>query len=89
MSKAFLTFWPNFYQIFENLQLLNDRRFCVQVKMVTGVEHQHGGEADGEVVGVHLVPGSLETRFDRVAQAKGSVTPDQSHASFCHEYYLE
>ena len=59
MSKAFLTFWPNFYQIFENLQLLNDRRFCVQVKMVTGVEHQHGGEADGEVVGVHLVPGGL------------------------------
>ena len=27
--------------------------------MVAGVQHQHGGEADGQVVGVHLVPGGL------------------------------
>ena len=41
------------------LELLHNARLVVQVKVVAGVEHQHGGEADGEVVGVHLVPGGL------------------------------
>ena len=36
--------------------------------MVAGVEHQHGGEADGEVVGVHLVPGGLRRDGSQVVQ---------------------
>ena len=36
--------------------------------MVTGVEHQHGGEADGEVVWVHLVPGGLRRDGGQVVQ---------------------
>ena len=36
--------------------------------MVAGVEHQHGGEADGEVVGVHLVPRGLRRDGGQVVQ---------------------
>ena len=50
------------------LELLHDARFVVQVKVIAGVEHQHGGEADGEVVGVHLVPGGLRRHGGQVVQ---------------------
>ena len=50
------------------LELLHDARLVVQVKVVAGVEHQHGGEADGEVVGVHLVPGGLRGHGGQVVQ---------------------
>ena len=59
MSEAFLALGPNFNEIFENLQLLYNGWFRLQVKVITGVQHEDRGEADGQVVGVHLVPGAL------------------------------
>ena len=59
MSEAFLALGPNFNEIFENLQLLYNGWFRLQVKVITGVQHEDWGEADGQVVRVHLVSGGL------------------------------
>ena len=57
MSESFLVLGPNFNEIFENLQLLHNGWFGLQVKVITGVQHEDWGEADGQIVRVHLVPG--------------------------------
>ena len=59
LSEALLTVGPYFYEILEYLQLLDNGWLRVQVEVVAGVEHEDRGEADGQVVGVHLVPGGL------------------------------
>ena len=59
MSEAFLALGPNFNEIFENLQLLHNGWFRLQVMVITGVQHEDRGEADGQVVRVHLVSGAL------------------------------
>ena len=59
MSEAFLAFGPNFNEIFEDLQLLHNGGFGLQVQVITGVQHEDRREADGQVVGVHLVSGAL------------------------------
>ena len=67
-SEPLLTLGPDLDEILEDLQLLDDAGLGVQVEVVAGVEHQHGGEADGEVVGVHLVPGGLGRDCGQVVQ---------------------
>ena len=59
MSEAFLALGPNFNEIFEDLQLLYNGGFRLQVKVITGVQHEDRREADGQVVRVHLVSGAL------------------------------
>ena len=48
--------------------------------MVAGVEHQHGGEADGEVVGVHLVPGGLRRDGSQVVQQVDQAVLQQTNS---------
>ena len=50
---------PNFNKILENLELLHNGWLRLQVKVITGVQHEDRGEADGQVVRVHLVSGAL------------------------------
>ena len=59
---------PNFNKIFENLELLHNGWLRLQVKVITGVQHEDRGEADGQVVGVHLVPGGLRRDGSQVVQ---------------------
>ena len=59
---------PNFNKILENLELLHNGWLRLQVKVITGVQHEDRGEADGQVVGVHLVPGGLGGYRSQVVQ---------------------
>ena len=80
LSEAFLTLGPYFDEILEYLQLLDDGGLGLQVEVVAGVEHQHGREADGEVVGVHLVPGGLGGHGGQVVQQVDQAVLQQTNS---------
>ena len=63
-----MTFRPNLYEILEYLELLHYGGLGTKVQVVAGIEHEHGGKADGEVVRVHLVPGGLGGDAGQVVQ---------------------
>ena len=67
-SERLLTFGPNLYEILEYLELLHYGGLGTEVQVVAGVQHEHGGEADGQVVRVHLVPGGLGRDARQVVQ---------------------
>ena len=67
-SESLLALGPDLYQILEYLQLLHYRGLGLQVQVVTGVQHQHRCEADGQVVRVHLVPRGLGGDGGQVVQ---------------------
>ena len=80
LSEAFLTLGPYLDEILEYLQLLDDGGLGLQVEVVAGVEHQHGREADGEVVGVHLVPGGLGGHRGQVVQQVDQAVLQQTNS---------
>ena len=49
--------------------------------MVTGVQHEHGGEADGQVVGVHLVPAGLGGHRGQMVQQMNQAVLKIHHLS--------
>ena len=67
-SEGLLALGPDLDEILEDLQLLDYRGLRLQVQVVRGVQHQDGGEADGQVVRVHLVPRGLGGDGGQVVQ---------------------
>jgi hypothetical protein len=81
-SQSTLTLGPDFYQILEDLDRLGD--IGGHGLALAEVEHEHGREADGQVLRVHLVAGTLRRHAGQVVH-----DGEQAVLKMCSKFVLQ